>query len=107
MLGLENLDTPFVENLSKALDIIHEVDSPWLHLYPDIGNLAAAGCHPPDELTLAKDQILGIHVKDAMPRSFAEYRLNRYRAFSRDFSGAGANRLLGAVGRRDLGTDAR
>ena len=68
MLGLENLDTPFVENLSKALDIIHEVDSPWLHLYPDIGNLAAAGCHPPDELTLAKNQILGIHVKDAMPR---------------------------------------
>jgi L-ribulose-5-phosphate 3-epimerase len=68
MLGLENLDTPFVENLSKALDIIHEVDSPWLHLYPDIGNLAAAGCHPPAELTLAKHQILGIHVKDAMPR---------------------------------------
>src|SRR5512141_1201043 len=25
MLGLENLDTPFVENLTKALDIIHEI----------------------------------------------------------------------------------
>jgi L-ribulose-5-phosphate 3-epimerase len=68
MLGLENLDTPFVENLSKALDIIHEVDSPWLQLYPDIGNLAAAGYCPPDELTLAKNQLLGIHVKDALPR---------------------------------------
>jgi L-ribulose-5-phosphate 3-epimerase len=68
MLGLENLDTPFVENLSKALSIIREIDSPWLRLYPDIGNLAAAGCYPPDELTLAKKQILGIHVKDALPR---------------------------------------
>jgi L-ribulose-5-phosphate 3-epimerase len=68
MLGLENLDTPFVENLSKALAIIREIDSPWLRLYPDIGNLAAAGCAPPDELTLAKRQILGIHVKDALPR---------------------------------------
>jgi L-ribulose-5-phosphate 3-epimerase len=68
MLGLENLDTPFVECLSKALAIMHEIDSPWLRLYPDIGNLAAAGYHPPDELALAKKQILGIHVKDALPK---------------------------------------
>jgi L-ribulose-5-phosphate 3-epimerase UlaE len=47
MLGLENLDTPFVENLTDALAMINEIDSPWLHLYPDIGNLAAAGYYPP------------------------------------------------------------
>jgi L-ribulose-5-phosphate 3-epimerase len=68
MLGLENLDTPFVENISKGLEIIHEINSPWLRLYPDIGNLSAAGYFPPDELLLAKDQLLGIHVKDAMPK---------------------------------------
>jgi L-ribulose-5-phosphate 3-epimerase UlaE len=68
MLGLENLDTPFVENLTKALAIIRKIDSPWLRLYPDIGNLAAAGCYPPDEIALAKREILGIHVKDALPR---------------------------------------
>jgi L-ribulose-5-phosphate 3-epimerase len=68
MLGLENLDTPYVENLTKALDIVHEIDSPWLKLYPDIGNLAAAGYHPPRELALAKGQLLGVHVKDAMPK---------------------------------------
>lgn len=68
MLGLENLDTPYVENLSKALAIINEIDSPWLQLYPDIGNLAAAGYHPPDQLILAQRRILGLHVKDAMPR---------------------------------------
>lgn len=68
MLGLENLDTPFVENLSQGLAIIHEINSPWLRLYPDIGNLAAAGYSPPHEIALAKDHILGIHVKDAMPK---------------------------------------
>ena len=68
MLGLENLDTPFVENLSKAMAILHEIDSPWLRLYPDIGNLCAAGYYPPDELALAENQLLGIHVKDAMPK---------------------------------------
>jgi L-ribulose-5-phosphate 3-epimerase len=68
MLGLENLDTPFVENLCKGLAIIREINSPWLRLYPDIGNLAAAGYSPPDELPLAKGQVLGVHVKDAMPK---------------------------------------
>jgi L-ribulose-5-phosphate 3-epimerase len=68
MLGLENLDTPFVESLSKALDIIQEIDSPWLQLYPDIGNLAAAGYSPPEQLRLAQKRVLGIHVKDALPK---------------------------------------
>jgi L-ribulose-5-phosphate 3-epimerase len=68
MLGLENLDTPFVENLSKGLEIIGTINSPWLQLYPDIGNLAAAGYYPPDELLLAKNRVLGIHVKDALPK---------------------------------------
>jgi L-ribulose-5-phosphate 3-epimerase len=68
MLGLENLDTPFMDNLTKGLAIIDEIDSPWLQLYPDIGNLSAAGYYPPDELALAKKRVLGIHVKDAMPR---------------------------------------
>lgn len=68
MLGLENLDTPFVENLSKAMAILREIDSPWLRLYPDIGNLCAAGYYPPDELALAENQLLGIHIKDALPK---------------------------------------
>lgn len=68
MLGLENLDTPFVDSICKALAIIREIDSPWLHLYPDIGNLAAAGYCPPQEVLLAKGQLLGIHVKDALPK---------------------------------------
>lgn len=68
MLGLENLDTPFVENLPKALDIIQEIDSPWLKLYPDLGNLAAAGFPPAEQLPLAGRQLLGIHIKDVLPR---------------------------------------
>ena len=68
MLGLENVDTPFSDSLRKTLAIIREINSPWLRLYPDMANLAGAGYHPPDELSLAKGQILGIHVKDALPQ---------------------------------------
>jgi L-ribulose-5-phosphate 3-epimerase len=68
MLGLENLDTPFVENITQGLEIIREINSPWLKLYPDIGNLAAAGYSPKAELRLAGNYLLGVHVKDAMPK---------------------------------------
>ncbi|UCC53187.1 MAG: L-ribulose-5-phosphate 3-epimerase, partial [Anaerolineaceae bacterium] len=68
MLGIENLDTPFVENASQGLAVINEINSPWLKLYLDMGNLAAAGYYPPDELRLAKNNLLGIHVKDAAPK---------------------------------------
>jgi L-ribulose-5-phosphate 3-epimerase len=68
MLGIENLDTPFVENASQGLALIKEINSPWLQLYLDMGNLAAAGYYPPDELRVAKDNLLGVHVKDAAPK---------------------------------------
>ncbi|HUS94446.1 MAG TPA: L-ribulose-5-phosphate 3-epimerase [Patescibacteria group bacterium] len=68
MLGLENLDTPFVENASLGLAVIDEINSPWLRLYLDMGNLAAAGYSPPDEIRLTRDKLLGIHVKDAAPK---------------------------------------
>jgi L-ribulose-5-phosphate 3-epimerase len=68
MLGLENLDTPFVDSIAKGLAVTSRINSPWLYLYPDIGNLAAAGYYPPDEVSLAKGQLLGLHVKDALPR---------------------------------------
>ena len=68
MLGLENLDTPFADSLTKILPIVEEINSPWLGIYPDIGNLTAAGYSPSSELVLAKDKLLGIHVKDALPK---------------------------------------
>lgn len=68
MLGIENLDTPFANSIGKTLQIMRFFNSPWLQLYPDIGNLAGSGYSPVEELKLAKDHILGIHVKDATPQ---------------------------------------
>lgn len=67
MLALENVDVPFVDSIDKAMGIVKAIDSPWVHLYPDMGNLAAAGYDPVSQLKLAKGHIVGIHVKDALP----------------------------------------
>ncbi len=67
MLGLENVDTPFVDSMAKAMRVMRELNSPWFRLYPDMGNLLAAGYEPAKELQLAKTHLVAIHVKDATP----------------------------------------
>jgi L-ribulose-5-phosphate 3-epimerase len=67
MLGLENVDVETVDSAEKALRFVREVNSPWLNVFPDIGNMAAAGYDPVEQLRLVKDFLVGIHVKDALP----------------------------------------
>jgi L-ribulose-5-phosphate 3-epimerase len=67
MLALENVDVDTVDSVEKALRFVREVDSPWLNVYPDMGNLVAAGYEPVNQLKLAKGYLVGIHVKDALP----------------------------------------
>ena len=42
------------------------VDSPWLAVYPDIGNLSAWGNDVPAELELGFSRIVGIHIKETL-----------------------------------------
>ena len=69
MLGLENVDREFVDSIEKGMSLVREIDSPWFHLYPDMGNLVAAGYRPADQFPLAKGHIVAVHVKDALPRT--------------------------------------
>jgi L-ribulose-5-phosphate 3-epimerase len=67
MLGLENVDNPYLDSIEKGLRLVLELNSPWFQLYPDMANLAAAGYHPPQELLLAKGHLIGVHFKDGLP----------------------------------------
>lgn len=64
MLGLENCDLEFVDSIDKGLRIVEHLHSPWFHLYPDMGNLAAAGYDPADQLRRAAGHLVAVHVKD-------------------------------------------
>lgn len=64
MLGLENVNVPISESISTSMRLVHAVGSPWFQMYPDMANLVGAGFYPPDELRLAKDHIVAVHVKD-------------------------------------------
>lgn len=66
MLGLENVDLYFINSIEKALSYVREVNSPWLKVFPDMGNLMAAGYEPLSQFRQAKGLIAGVHVKDAV-----------------------------------------
>ena len=66
-LGLENCDLEFADSIDKGLRIVEHLGSPWLQLYADMGNLAAAGYDPADQLRRAAGHLVAVHVKDTTP----------------------------------------
>lgn len=67
MLALEIMDTPFMNSIAKYLVLKETLRSPWLRVYPDLGNLTAWGNDVERELRLGIDHIVGIHVKETLP----------------------------------------
>lgn len=66
MLAVEIMDTAFMGSIVRYLNLKRQLPSPWLTVYPDVGNLSAWGNDVGEELTLAIDQIVGIHLKDTV-----------------------------------------
>lgn len=69
-LGLENVDGDDVTSLVTAVGLVREVDSPWLSVYADVGNLAGNGLDVCAELAIARGQILAVQLKDARSGEF-------------------------------------
>jgi L-ribulose-5-phosphate 3-epimerase len=67
MLALENTDLEFVDSVDQGLRLLETINSPWLQLYPDMGNLAAAGYDPAEQLRRAAGHLVAVHVKDTVP----------------------------------------
>lgn len=67
MLSIEIMDDTFMSSISKFLKIKRQIKSPYLQVYPDLGNLSA---WPENdvaaELELGCDFISNIHLKDTL-----------------------------------------
>ncbi|MBN2604629.1 MAG: L-ribulose-5-phosphate 3-epimerase [Bacilli bacterium] len=70
MLSIEIMDTPFIGTIIKGLQFVKEINSPFLTLYPDLGNLSRWSDNPSKELELGFDYISAIHLKDTNPGIF-------------------------------------
>lgn len=64
MLAIENVDIDFGNSIDKLMYFIGEIKSPWLQIYPDIGNLTAMRQNVAEQLLSGKTHIAAIHAKD-------------------------------------------
>jgi len=76
LLGFETMETPFLDTVEKAMFWVNKINSPYLHVYPDIGNLTnAAKIYKTNE---AKDLMKGaghtvaVHLKETTPGIYRE-----------------------------------
>lgn len=76
MLGFETMETSFMDTCAKAMHYVHEINSPYLSVFPDIGNLKNAsviyGHTVNDDLSLAKGHICATHLKETIPGHYRE-----------------------------------
>lgn len=66
MLGIEIMDTSFLNSIQKYLKYDKLINSSWLGVYPDIGNLSAWNNNVEAELALGRSRIVGVHVKETL-----------------------------------------
>lgn len=68
LLGFETMENDFMDTIEKAMRYVDMLDSPYLQLYPDIGNLSNAmrlyGTSLKEDLDLGRGHILAVHLKE-------------------------------------------
>jgi predicted hexulose-6-phosphate isomerase len=96
-LGFETMETPFMNTVEKALYWVNKINSPFLQIYPDSGNLWNAsleyGVSVTDDLEKGRGHIVAVHLKETRP---GVYRELPYGAGQVDFKAVSAKA-------RDLG----
>lgn len=66
MLSIEIMDHPFMNSITKYLEFSEILDSPFLTVYPDSGNLSAWGNDVGAEMSKGIREISAIHLKDTL-----------------------------------------
>ena len=67
VLAIENVDSEFMDSLGKIMHYIKDINSPWLQIYPDIGNLTAMNQNVQQQLKDYGNHIVAVHIKDTRP----------------------------------------
>ena len=70
MLGFETMETSFMDTVEKAMVYVRKLKSPYLNVYPDIGNLTNAYLKYSDmtrDLAFGRGHVIAAHLKETLP----------------------------------------
>lgn len=67
-MGFETMETPFMDTISKGMAYVQEINSPYLGMYPDLGNLTNAcylyGSSVNEEIACGRGHTCAMHLKE-------------------------------------------
>ncbi|MDO5027106.1 MAG: L-ribulose-5-phosphate 3-epimerase [Tissierellia bacterium] len=70
-LAFETMETEFMDTVKKAMVYVEKIDSPYLGIYPDCGNLNNAsilyGSDYSEDFQAGKGHIFALHLKETKP----------------------------------------
>ena len=76
VMGFETMETEFMNTVEKAMKYVNIVNSVYLQVYPDIGNITNAaktyGTDVLDDLKTGAGHIAAMHLKETVPGKFRE-----------------------------------
>lgn len=76
MLGFETMETEFMNTVGKAMKYVELVNSPYLGVYPDSGNLKNAavtyGTDVYEDIRSGAGHTVAMHLKETVPGKFRE-----------------------------------
>ena len=66
-LAFETMETDLMDSIEKSMAYVREIDSPYLQVYPDVGNVTATGNDVLKDFASGEGHIMAIHLKDTVP----------------------------------------
>lgn len=75
-LGFETMETPFMDTVEKAMEYVKIINSPYLNVFPDIGNLKNAsliyGNSVNCDIKKGSGHLIACHLKETIPNHYRE-----------------------------------
>ena len=76
ILAFETMETDFLNTVTKAMHYLNIINSPYLQIYPDLGNITNAAIinnqNVSEDLLAGKGHIAALHLKETVPGKFRE-----------------------------------
>lgn len=81
ILAFETMETSFMDTVEKSMEYVKKINSPYLGIYPDIGNLKNASIlynkSVNDDLKTGKGHIFAAHLKETIPNHYREIEFGK------------------------------
>jgi len=79
ILAFETMETPFMNTVEKAMYYVDKMSSPYLQIYPDVGNVTNGAADALRDLQCGRGHLVAAHLKETRPAVFRDLEFGQGR----------------------------